>query len=85
MTPETPKILDQMSCRFQIGYFPNFETAAALCVSQYMNLETTNEPIWEIERVKETLWEESKSSTPKVRLAIDRQGQIYAFKPELIE
>ncbi|MDP7445149.1 MAG: hypothetical protein QGF64_05710 [Candidatus Poseidoniia archaeon] len=68
--------------RTSVGYFPIFETATALCVEQYMNLETTNEPIWEIEKVKKTLWEESKSSTPKVRLAIDRQGQIYAFKPE---
>ena len=68
--------------RTSVGYFPIFETAAALCVSQYMNLETTNEPIWEIERVKETLWDESKSAFSRVRLGIDRQGQIYAFKPQ---
>ena len=64
-----------------VGYFPIYETVSALCVSQYLDSETTNEPIWEVERVKETLWEESKSSSPRVRLAIDRQGQIYAFKP----
>ena len=68
--------------RTAVGYFPIFETASALCVSQYMNSKTTNAPMWEVERVKETLWEESKSSSPRVRLAIDRQGQIYAFKPE---
>ncbi len=68
--------------RTSVGYFPIFETAAALCVSQYMNLETTTGPIWEVARVKKTLWEESKSSSSRVRLAIDRYGQIYAFKPE---
>ena len=67
--------------RTSVGYFPIFETASALCVSQYMHSKTTNAPIWEVERVKETLWEESKSSSPRVRLAIDRQGHIYAFKP----
>ena len=66
--------------RTAVGYFPIFETAAALCVSQYVNPRTTNEPIWEVERVKERLWEESKSSPSRVRLAIDRQGQVYAFK-----
>lgn len=68
--------------RTSVGYFPIFETSAALCVSKYMNFETSREPIWEIEGVKETLWEESKSSSPSVRLGIDRNGQIYAFKPE---
>ncbi len=66
--------------RTSVGYFPIFETAAALCVSQFVNSEMTNEPIWEVEKVRERLWEESKSSSPRVRLAIDRQGQIYAFK-----
>lgn len=64
-----------------IGYFPIFETASALCVSRLMDSATSNEPIWEIERIKQKLWEEAKSSSPRVRLAIDRQGQIYAFKP----
>ncbi len=63
-----------------VGYFPIFETASSLCVSQFLNSGDINEPIWEVERVKERLWEESKSSSPRVRLAIDRHGQIYAFK-----
>ena len=67
--------------RTSVGYFPIFETVSALCVSQFLNSGTSNEPIWEIERVKQRLWEESKSSSPRVRLAINRQGQIYAFKP----
>ena len=66
--------------RTSVGYFPIFETASALCVSQFVNSGTTDEPIWEVERVKERLWKESKSSSPRVRLAIDRQGHIYAFK-----
>ena len=65
-----------------VGYFPIFETAAALCVSQFLDPANTAEPVWEIESVKERLWEESKSTSPRVRLAIDRQGQIYAFKVE---
>ena len=65
-----------------VGYFPIFETAAALCVTQFLDPEAMTEPVWEIERVKERLWEESKSTSPRVRLAIDRQGQIYAFKVE---
>lgn len=64
-----------------VGYFPIFETASALCVSQFLKSESSDEPIWELEEVKERLWEESKSSSPRVRLAIDRQGHIYAFKP----
>ena len=63
-----------------VGYFPIFETASSLCVSQFQNSGCINEPIWEVERVKERLWQESKSSSPRVRLAIDRYGQIYAFK-----
>ena len=66
--------------RTSVGYFPIFETASALCVSQFVNSGTTNEPVWEVESVKERLWQESKSSSPRVRLAIDRQGKIYAFK-----
>ena len=64
-----------------VGYFPIFETASALCVSQFLSSGSSNEPIWEVETVKERLWEESKSASPRARLAIDRQGQIYAFKP----
>ncbi|MDE0404408.1 MAG: hypothetical protein OXI53_03785 [Nitrospira sp.] len=67
--------------RTSVGYFPIFETVSALCVSQFVNSEASNEPIWEVERVKERLWAEAKSSSPRVRLAINRQGQIYAFKP----
>ena len=65
-----------------VGYFPIFETAAALCVTQFLDSADTDEPVWEIENVKERLWEESKSTSSRVRLAIDRQGQIYAFKVE---
>ena len=67
--------------RTSVGYFPIFETASALCVSKFLSSESTKEAIWEIRRVKERLWKESRSASPKVRLAIDRQGQIYAFKP----
>lgn len=65
-----------------VGYFPIFETASALCVSQFVGAACPDEPVWEVEAVKERLWEESKSASPKVRLAIDRYGQIYAFKVE---
>ena len=63
-----------------VGYFPIFETASALCVSQFVDTSCTAKPLWEIEVVKDRLWEESKSASPRVRLAIDRHGQIYAFK-----
>ena len=63
-----------------VGYFPIFETASALCVSQYLNSGLTNEPIWELERVVEKLRDASKGSQPRTRLAVDRQGKIYAFK-----
>ena len=63
-----------------VGYFPIFETASALCVSQFLEVRSPTDRLWEIESVKRRLWEESKSSSPRVRLAIDRQGQIYAFK-----
>lgn len=68
--------------RTSVGYFPIFETASALCVLQFLDVAHSAEPLWEIETVKERLWEESKSSSPRVRLAIDRQGKIYAFKVE---
>ena len=67
--------------RTSVGYLPIFETASALCVSQFLKSGHSAEPIWEIGKVKERLWAESKSSSPRVRLAIDRQGQIYAFRP----
>ena len=66
--------------RTSVGYFPIFETASAICVSQYVDSAATKEPIWEIGRVKQVLWRESKSSPSRIRLAIDRRGQIYAFK-----
>ena len=68
--------------RTSVGYFPIFETASALCVSQFVDSGRSGEPIWEIESVKERLWEESKSSSPRVRLAVNRHGKIYAFKME---
>lgn len=64
-----------------VGYFPIFETSVALCVMQFLYPRNIHEPIWEVEHVKKRLWEESKSSSSKVRLAINRLGQIYAFKP----
>lgn len=68
--------------RTSVGYFPIFETASALCVSQFVDPGRSGGPIWEIESVKKKLWEESQSSSPRVRLAINRYGQIYAFKLE---
>ena len=67
--------------RTSVGYFPIFETTAALCVSQFLKSGSVTSPIWELDMVKKQLWEESKSPSPKVRLAIDRRGQIYAFRP----
>lgn len=67
--------------RTTVGFYPIFETASALCVSQFIDSTASNEPIWEIERIKDSLWKEAKSSSPKVSLSINRQGQIYAFKP----
>ena len=63
-----------------VGYFPIFETASALCVSQLLDPEFSDEPTWEVEKVVERLSKASKSSPPKVRLAIDRHSKIYAFK-----
>ena len=68
--------------RTSVGYFPMFETASALCVSQFIDASCTGKSIWEIEAVKDRLWEESRSSSPRVRLAIDRHRKIYAFKME---
>ena len=65
-----------------VGYFPIFETASALCVSQFLKSESSDEPIWELDEVKERLWEESKSSTPRVRLAINRQGHILCVQAD---
>lgn len=66
--------------RTSVGYYPIFETAVALCVDQFLDSKKSNDPIWEIEDVKTLLREESKSASSRIRLAIDRQGQIYAFK-----
>ena len=66
--------------RTSVGYFPIFETASALCVSQFLSSRSTNISIWEVNGVKARLWKESRSPSPRVRLGIDRQGQIYAFK-----
>ena len=69
--------------RTAVGYFPIFETASALCVSQCLRATNTEQPLWELSSVRAGLWEESRSPSPQVRLAIDRQGQIYAFKAEV--
>jgi len=66
--------------RTSVGYFPIFETAAALCVLQLLDETHLAEPIWEIKNIKKKLLEESKLSSSRVRLAINRQGNIYAFK-----
>lgn len=66
--------------RTPVGYFPIFETAVAVCADQFLAPEQSDAPLWEIENVKELLWKESKSVSSRIRLAIDRQGQIYAFK-----
>ena len=68
--------------RTSVGYFPIFETAAAICVMQLLDGASSSQPLWEIDGVKGRLWKESKSSSPRVRLAIDRQGEIYAFRVE---
>lgn len=66
--------------RTSVGYLPIYETAAALCVSQFLAPSRGGEFIWEIDALKEQLWKESRLPSPRVRLAIDRQGQIYAFR-----
>jgi len=63
-----------------VGYMPILETSAALCVKKLLNNSDHREVIWEIEKVKESLGRESKSSRSEVRLGIDRRGKIYAFK-----
>lgn len=68
--------------RTSVGYFPIFETASAVCVTQFVESAASGGPVWEIEGVKRRLWEESRAGSPRVRLAIDRRGQIYAFKIE---
>lgn len=64
-----------------VGFFPIFEAASAICVLQFLESKSKSEPIWELESVRRTLWRESKSASPSVRLAINRHGHIYAFKP----
>lgn len=67
-----------------VGYLPILETSAALCVNRLLDKNRECDVVWEIENVKECLRRESKSSRSEVRLGIDRQGQIYAFKPVAI-
>ena len=66
--------------RTSVGYFPIFETAVSLCVDKFLSSKQSDDPIWEINNVKALLREESKSASSRIRLAIDRQGQVYAFK-----
>lgn len=66
--------------RTSVGYFPIFETATAVCIEKFLSSRQSNSAIWEIKDVKALLRKESKSASSRVRLAIDRQGQIYAFK-----
>ena len=66
--------------RTSVGYYPIFESATALCVAQLSDSTGTRTPVWEIDSIREALWEESRLPSPRVRLAIDRRGQIYAFK-----
>ena len=63
-----------------VGYLPIFESAAALCVSQFLEPVDAESPLWEIEGIRASLRSEAKSASSKVRLGIDRQGQMYAFR-----
>ncbi|MDE0271728.1 MAG: hypothetical protein OXP11_11040 [Gammaproteobacteria bacterium] len=63
-----------------VGYMPIFETASALCVAQFTERTDTSTPLWEIEGVRASLLVESKAPESKVRLGIDRQGHVYAFR-----
>ena len=63
-----------------VGYLPIFETAAALCVSQFLMPNDAGDPLWEIEGVRASLRLESKAPSSNVRLGIDRQGHVYAFR-----
>ena len=63
-----------------VGYKPIFETAAALCVAQFIERSDASTPLWEIEGIKASLHTESKAPGSMVRLGIDRQGHVYAFR-----
>lgn len=63
-----------------VGYMPIFETAAALCVAQFLGRAGTSTPLWEVEGIRASLRMESKAPASKVRLGIDRQGLVYAFR-----
>ena len=63
-----------------VGYLPIFETAAALCVSRFLDPPTADSPLWEIEGITASLRSEAKSPSSRVRLGIDRQGHVYAFR-----
>lgn len=63
-----------------VGYLPIFETAAALCVAQFLEVADARSPLWEIEGIRASLHQESKAPGSKVRLGIDRQGHVYAFR-----
>ena len=66
--------------RTSVGYYPITEAATGVCVNQFLDSECSSGHLWEIDSIKRRLWAESKSTPAKVRLAIDRRGQIYAFK-----
>ena len=63
-----------------VGYLPIFETAAALCVAQFLGRTSSAAPLWEIDGIEASLRRESKAPGSKVRLGIDRQGRVYAFR-----
>ena len=63
-----------------VGYLPMFETATELCVLQLLEPPNTGSPLWEIDGVRASLLSEAKSASSNVRLGIDRQGEIYAFR-----
>ena len=63
-----------------VGYLPIFETAAALCVAHFLERRNSGEPLWEIDGIEASLRRESKAPGSNVRLGIDRQGRVYAFR-----
>ena len=63
-----------------VGYLPIFETAAALCVAQFLERKGRTDPLWEIDGIEASLRRESKAPGSNVRLGIDRQGHVYAFR-----
>ena len=63
-----------------VGYLPIFETATALCVAQFLEGTGPADPLWEIDGITASLHRESRVSGSNVRLGIDRQGHVYAFR-----